>query len=455
VTQLASALEVPARQQKSGRLLRILGLGFGLAIIVGNTIGVGILRTPGDVAAQLPNPTLFLSVWIAGGFFTFLAAMNITELGTMLPYSGGHYTFARHALGEYPGFVIGWTDWLSTCGSESAAAVVIGEYLGLLFPALAGKSRFIGAIVVIVLAALQWRGVRWGSGFQQFSTLLKGLAFTAVVVACFTLMPSAGRLPSTQPPSMPHGWALFVAVLLALQSMIYTYDGWAGAIYFSEEVEDVPRNIPRSMFGGAFAVAAIYVSVAWAIIHVLPVTAIAGNNIALGAAADRIWNGQGTRLIAVVTVISVVSFMNACHLMSSRVLYAMGRDKLILRHADRVNRGGTPTVALALSTAAALMFIVYGGFSKIIAVLAFFFVINYIADLISIFVLRRREPLRERPYRVPGYPWTTAVALVIYISFLGSIIAADTRNSLYALILLAGSYPAFKALRSLVRPAVP
>jgi APA family basic amino acid/polyamine antiporter len=169
--------------------------------------------------------------------------------------------------------------------------------------------------------------------------------------------------------------------------------------------------------------------------------------MALGAASDRIWSGQGTRLIAALTVVSVISFMNACHLMASRVLYAMSRDKLILRHADAVNRGGTPTVALALSTAAALMFIVYGGFDKIIAVLAFFFVINYIADLISIFVLRRREPNRERPYRVPGYPWTTVLALFIYAAFLASIIAADRRNSIYALLLLAASYPAFRILR--------
>lgn len=234
-----------------------------------------------------------------------------------------------------------------------------------------------------------------------------------------------------------------------MQSMIYTYDGWAGAIYFSEEIEDPGKNIPRSMFGGALAVSAIYILVAWAIVHVLPIGDVAGQPMALGTAADRIWTGQGTRLIAALTIISVISFMNACHLMSSRILYAMSRDRLIISHADVVNRGGTPTVALALSTAAALMFILYGGFSKIIAVLAFFFVINYLADLISIFLLRRREPDRERPYRVPGYPWTTALALCIYIAFLVSICAADPRNSLYAIVLLAGSYPAFQTLKKL------
>ena len=443
---MASAVEVPSPERRRGRLLQILGFGFGIAVIVGNTIGVGMLRTPGDVATQLPNRELFLAVWIVGAFCTFLAATNITELGTMLPYSGGHYTFARHALGEYPGFVIGWTDWLSTCGSESAAAVVMGEYLGILFPPLAGKSRLLAAIIVILLAALQWRGVRWGSGFQQFSTFLKGLAFFAFVMACFFFKSVNASSASAPMAQLPHGWPLFVAFLLAMQSMIYTYDGWAGVIYFSEEVENPARNIPRSMFGGALAVAAIYISVGWALVHVLPITAIAGQQMALGAAADTFWPAHGTRLIAALTVISVISFMNACHMMASRVLFAMSRDKLVTRHADVVNRGGTPTVALALSTAAALMFIAYGGFNKIIAVLAFFFVINYIADFISMFVLRRREPNRERPYRIPGYPWTTILALLIYVGFLASICAADTRNSAYALVLLAGSYPAFSLL---------
>ena len=448
---MASAVEMPISKPRRGHLLRILGFGFGMAVVVGNTIGVGILRTPGEVAARLPNVELFLAVWIAGGLFTLLAAMNITELGVMLPSSGGHYTFARYALGEYPGFVIGWTDWLSTCGSESAVAVVMGEYLGLLFPAFAGRARFTACVIVILLAALQWRGVRWGSGFQQFSTLLKGVGFLGVVAACFLFAPATQQPGSVPAEPIPHGWSLFAALLLAMQSMIYTYDGWAGVIYFSEEVEDPARNIPRSMFGGALAVTTIYVLVAWAIVLVLPIGVVAGNSMALGAAADRLWSGQGTRLIAALTVVSVISFMNACHLMASRVLYAMSRDRLILRQADAVNRGGTPTVALGLSTAAALMFILYGGFDKIIAVLAFFFVINYIADLISIFVLRRREPNRERSYRAPGYPWTTALTLFIYAAFLASIIAADRRNSIYALILLAASYPVFCVLKRMAR----
>ncbi len=103
-----------------GRLLRILGVGFGLAVIVGNTIGAGILNRPGEIAARLPNIWLFIAVWIAGGLYALLGAISIAELGTMLPRSGGQYVFARHALGDYAGFIVGWSDWISTCGSSAS-----------------------------------------------------------------------------------------------------------------------------------------------------------------------------------------------------------------------------------------------------------------------------------------------------------------------------------------------
>ncbi|HVG20835.1 MAG TPA: amino acid permease, partial [Blastocatellia bacterium] len=115
-------------EERAGRLLRVLGVGFGLAVIIGNTIGAGIFRTPGMVAAWLPDVWLFLAVWIAGGLYALLGALAIAELGAMLPRSGGQYVFARYALGEYAGFIVGWSDWISTCGTTAAVAIVIGEF---------------------------------------------------------------------------------------------------------------------------------------------------------------------------------------------------------------------------------------------------------------------------------------------------------------------------------------
>src|SRR5690348_9332472 len=123
-----------------GHLLRVLGVGFGLAVIIGNTIGAGIFRTPGAIAEQLPAPTPFLLIWLAGGLYALLGAISLAELGTMLPRTGGQYVFSRYALGEYAGFIVGWSDWISSCGSTGAVALVAGKFTGALVPALNGKA---------------------------------------------------------------------------------------------------------------------------------------------------------------------------------------------------------------------------------------------------------------------------------------------------------------------------
>src|SRR6266853_5711669 len=127
--------------ERRGRLLRVLGVGFGLAVIIGNTIGAGIFRAPGAIARQLPDPWLFLAVWIIGGLYALLGAISLSELGAMIPRSGGQYVFARYALGEYAGFIVGWSDWISTCGSTAAVSLVVGEFTGALVPSLSGERR--------------------------------------------------------------------------------------------------------------------------------------------------------------------------------------------------------------------------------------------------------------------------------------------------------------------------
>lgn len=428
------------------RLLRVLGIGFGLAVTIGNTIGAGILRTPGEVAAQLPNVWLFLGVWVAGGLYALLGALSMAELGTMIPRSGGQYVFAHRALGPYAGFVVGWSDWLSTCGTTAAVSIVVGEYAGVLFPALAGRTTLVALTVATAFAILQWRGVRWGSGAQNLTSLLKAIAFIALVIACFVL---GGARSGTiqQPSAVPQGLPLLVALVLALQSVIYTYDGWNGVVYFSEEVRDPSRNIPRSLFLGVLSIIGIYLLVNLALLYVLPLGRIAGDKLAVGTAAQTIFGGYGDTVIRTLTIISMLSAINAYHLMASRVLFSMSCDGLGSQKAERVNTGGTPTVALFVSAMVAALFILSGTFEKVIAILAFFFVANYTISFTSVFVLRRREPESPRPYRAWGYPWTTGLALLGSIAFLSGAVASDTRNSVYALILLAVSYPAFILLR--------
>ena len=427
--------------------MRVLGVAFGLAVIIGNTIGAGIFRVPGSIAAQLPSPGPFLLVWLAGGVYALLGAISLAELGTMLPRSGGQYVFSRYALGEYAGFIVGWSDWISTCGTTAAVALVIGTFSGALVPALDGKAPAIAAAVAIFFALLQWRGIVWGSNVQNFTSLLKALAFFVLIAAAF-IFGGAGVLTKPEPTTTSVVTA--TAVILSLQAAIYTYDGWAGVIYFSEEVTNPGRSIPRALFGGVLTIAAIYLLVNVALLYVLPMSQIAGKEFAAGEAANVIFGVNGDTIFRLLVIASMLSGINAYHLMASRVLFAMSRDGLFTEKAAAVNEGGTPTVALFLSALVAVLFILFGQtFERVITVLAFFFVANYVLSFISLFVLRYREPDKPRPYRAWGYPVTPALALIGSIVFLGGAIWADTRNSVYALLLLAVSYPVFRVAKLL------
>ena len=435
-----------------GRLLRVLGVVFGLAVTVGITIGMGILRTPGEVAQQLPNAWLFMGAWLLGGVYALFGAVSVAELGTMIPRSGGFYVFARRALGEYPGFVVGWSDWLSTCGTVAAVALVLGEYAGLLVPALAGREAAVASAVTIAFALLQWRGVRWGGRSQELTSLLKTLAFAALIAACFAWGGRGGgdgAVTTAAPAVAPAaGVGLLTALVLALQGIIYTYDGWYSTVYFGEEVRDTARSVPRAMVGSVLLVICVYLLFNAALLYVLPLERLAGEKLAAGAAAEAVFGPRGATVIGVVAILSLLASVNGNTLTAPRVIYAMSRDRLFWRGASRVNRGGTPTASLALSTAAAVLMIVFSGtIQGVLAALAFFFVTNLALVFLSVFVLRRREPETPRPYRAWGYPVTTALALAGSVAFLCGAVWSDTRNSLYALGLLAASLPVYLVIR--------
>jgi len=432
----------------SGKLLRVLGVAFGLAVIIGNTIGAGILRTPGSIAASLPSPWLFVGVWVLGGLYALVSSISIVELGTMIPRAGGQYAFASRALGPFAGFVVGWSDWVSTCGSTAAVSIVVGEYSGRLMPSLAGRETEIAIGVAIVFAVLQWRGVVWGGRTQEITSLIKGLGFFALIAACFLFGGRAQGGVVPPPPLMPVGAALFTALIVSLQSVVYTYDGWTGITYFSEEVDEPGRDIPRATFLGVALIIAIYVLVNVALIYVLPIGALAGKEFAAGDVVAAIAGPRGTTLVLGLVILSMLSSVNALHMMATRTIFGMSRDRLGPRVATRVNRGGTPTVALFLSALVAILFLATGTFEEVTAVLAFFFVVSYAISFTSVFVLRRREPNAHRPYRAWGYPWTTGISLLGSVAFLASALYGDWDHSKWALGLLAVSYPIYFTIKS-------
>ena len=432
-----------------GQLLAVLGVGFGLAVTIGNAVGAGILRTPGVIASHLQTFWPFMAVWVVGALYALLGANALAELGTLVPRSGGQYVFVRHGLGDYAGFVVGWSDWISTCGTTAAVAIVVGEYSVGLFPQ--ARTQLVVALTVVALfTIIQWVGIRAGGAVQNVTSLVKALALVAFIAVCFWLGTRSPWTPTSV--TADYEGSLFVPFILALQSVIYTYDGWSAVIYFSEEVKDFGRSIPRAMLSSVMTIGALYILINLAFLAVVSLPTIAGNNFAAGVVVDRLFGPSGSSVLRGLVILVLLSAVSSNVLMAPRVLFAMSRDGLFWRGAREVNRGGTPDIALLISSMLAAAFIVTGTFETVIAILSFFFVANYTLSFVTLFVLRRRQPHIERPYRAWGHPYTTGLALIASVVFLAGAAASDIRSSAYAIGLLVLSFPVYLLIKRKTSP---
>jgi APA family basic amino acid/polyamine antiporter len=218
-------------------------------------------------------------------------------------------------------------------------------------------------------------------------------------------------------------------------------------IYFSGEVREPGRNIPRAMLTSVVAVAVIYILVNLAFLRVVSLPTIGGHTFAAGAVVQHLFGPGGQHLLRLLVIVMLLSAVSSNVLMAPRVLYAMSRDRLFWRGATEVNRGGTPDIALLISSMLAAAFIVTGTFETVIAKLAFFFVANYTLSFLALFMLRRREPDAPRPYRAWGHPFTTALAIVASLAFLVGAVIGDPNSSLWALGLLFLSIPVYLVVR--------
>jgi len=431
------------------QLHQVLGVAFGVAVLVGNTVSVGILRTPGNVAEALPSTALFLGVWVIGGLYALLGAMSLAEPGAMIRRSGAQYPIVHRALGPYPGFIVGWSDWLSTAASIALVAIVFAEYSAPLLPEFAGRDRIVGCGLVLGFGLLQWRGIKSGDIAQQLLSAFKALAFAALGVAALVM-----AIPDRVAPAavaLPVGAALAGAIIIGLQSVILSYDGWTGPLYFGEETVDAGRSIPRAMIGGVLAVIAIYLLLNVAMLRVLGIEAMAGDPFVAATASTVLFGAKGDLILRLLVLGSLLGGINALVLLCARIPVAMSQDRLMPARFTTVNAGGTPTVAHWTSVGLAIGFILSGTFNTVLALAAFFFVANYVLSFSSVFVLRRREPDTPRPFRVPGFPYTTGLVLVGSIAFIVGSILSDRTNSLRSIALLAVSWPVYRVVLRLRR----
>jgi APA family basic amino acid/polyamine antiporter len=418
---------------RSGHLLRILGVGFGVAVTLGSTIGIGILRSPGLVAGQLHGAGPILVAWLVGGVYTLLGTICLAELGTMVPQAGGYYVYARRAFGDWVGFAVGWTDWITYCCVLGYVSIGMSDFLGSLVPSIAGETRKVAIVLLVGFVALQWAGIKISSRFQEWTTALKCIAFLAIVAAGLVMSGTTSQPAPTAalPPLALSG------VVVALQATIITYGGWQSALYFTEEDRDPTRNLPRAMIGGVVGVIVIYLLVNIALLAILPMSQFAGSKQPASDAAGFILGERGGQIITILSIVSLVPLLNAIMMIGTRVLFAMGRDRLLWSRTASVNAGGTPGAATLVTTVVAVVLIATGSFERLIALAAFFLALNYAVCCVALVVLRRREPGTARPFRAWGYPWSAAIVVLGALVFLAIALVGDTSSILIALALVA------------------
>ena len=439
-------------EKSSNQLLKILGVGFGIAVTIGGTIGTGILRKPGIIAAQLGDPYLIMGVWVLVSVYALLGVLCTIELGVTMPRAGAWYVYAQRAFGSYAGFVVGFNSWLGTSSATAFGAYTMSEYIALLWPNIAGYESIMAIVILLLLGLLHWTGLRAASRAQEIMSFVKAIGLFVFVIICFTFGQDVpvSQVADTTVRVVKNG-SLLGAIIFSLQAIFYTFDGWHTAAYFAEEDADPARNLPKSMLGGLALIVTIYLLVNAAILYILPMPILQESKLAAADTIKLIFGEKSGNILTFFLMISILGIVNAQVMFNPRVLYSMSRDGLFLRQGTKVNLGGTPTVAMVLSIGAAIIFILTGKeiSGRLSDIATFFFVLGYTSGFASLLRLRQTEPNLERKWKVPGYPLIPIVALVASVLFLVGAAIQDPFSSRYALIFLVLSYPLYLVVKRL------
>jgi APA family basic amino acid/polyamine antiporter len=433
------------------QLLKLLGVGFGIAVTIGGTIGTGILRKPGPIAAQIGDPTLILLLWLLVGMYAIAGVLCAIELAVSIPQAGAWYVYARRAFGGYFGFVTGITSWLGTVSALGFGAYTFSEYVALLLPQTTAWIQGMSVFLLVTLSAFHWLGTKTGGASQQFLAVVKAVGLLLFVGVCFVYGQNPGATETQATVSKTFIPLTIASVIGALQSIFYTFDGWHTATYFTEENRNPAKDLPKSMIAGVIAIIFIYLSVNGAILYVLPAELLAGSKLAAADAISYLFGKSYTSTITLFLLISILGIVNAQIMFAPRVIYSMGRDGLFFRQATRVNHAGTPSVAMPMTAGLAILMILSGKevCGRLSDIATFFFVLSYAAGFAALLRLRKSEPDLPRPFKAPFVPFLPILLILCSVLFLAGTVYSDPLSSLLAFVFMVASYPLYNRIRQM------
>lgn len=431
-------MTIEATEPRSGGLLHILGTGFGIAVGVGMMIGSGILRSPSLIAASVPSKFWIVALWTLGGVHAALGANVFAELATALPQAGGAYVYARRALGDIGGLIVGWSNWISTLAGIAAASVSFANFLALVWPAAYDNAAIVAVVMQLIVFAANISGLREGRLLQIGTSLIKTLmlAVFAVAAVAVGLHASPQQLAQAAAPGIG-----VMALIGAYQMVRGAYAGWDAPVTFTEENTDPSRSIPRALFLGLALTAVLYVSVNVALLAALGVAGTGRSVLPFTTVLMRFGGSLPSILFAFGAMMTVASCANANIMSAPRIIFAMSRDRLLPRAFERVNKGGSPVLAFVLSAVFSLGLAATGEFGTVFGLIG---TLNSLAGMlvgIGFFVLRFREPDLKRPFRAWFYPVLPALAVAIDAVLLVLFLGVDVKGAYFAIGLSALCVP--------------
>ena len=419
-------------------LARGLSGKFVLAVTVGGIIGLGILRGPGEIADVVTEPVPYLALWLIGGLFVLLSTAVSAELVGMTPRSGGFYSLVRRAYGPYPGFVIGWADWLTYPADLALKAVVITEFTAILLPGTETWATWLAIAVTSIFAVVQLRSINASAYLQETVTALIGLIIVALAVVLFFV-----NSPESTPVTVVRGESSLRDWSLVLATIIFTYDGWLYASYFSGEIRGGAGAVARGCIKGVVIVIALYMLLNLALVKSVGLAPLAGSDLALASALELAVHPAAGAFVVVAAIVILLSHQNLEYLTASRILQALAMDGLMVKKAQSIGKGGNPVVALLITWFVAVGLIFVGGFEFLLLLSVFFYVPLYLALIVGIIILRKTEPDEDRPFKAWGHPWSTFICLVGWSIITVFQAWVERETALYALGMIAVSLPVY------------
>jgi amino acid transporter len=436
----------PSGTPAARTLARQLGVWSAAAIVVGSMIGSGIFRVPSVTAGHVGAPGAMMLVWLVGGLVALCGALTLAELAALYPRAGGLYVYIHEAYGALPAFLVGWLFLVIAPVSIGAVALVFAEYLGRLVPRLHDHTRLVAAASVLLVAAWNYRSLRFGAAVQNLSSAAKVVAILALALASF-LSDAAGEEAWTGFSRLaPESWTGFG---LGLVTVLWAYNGWQDATYVGGEVENPARNLPRALTAGTLIVTAVYLAVNAGYLAVLPMEAIARSPLVAADVAVRLFGSVGNALIAALVCVSTFGTMNGGTMCYPRIFYAMAEDRLFFRAIAAVHpRHATPHAAIVLTAVLAVCFLWVRTFEQLIEIFILGILPFWALGAGAVILLRHRRPDLHRPYRTPGYPIVPLLFILATLGLLLNSLIQRPGPTLASFAAVAAGVPAYYLWRS-------